>query len=146
VGLWWLVNAYSNHSIHNAKEVSPQSTKGSFPGMQVGQFPECKVMVLQASGDHGGGHVALRTITTWALGPLPNYSVMVLGNEGGGSSSYARLLYTRPMDWFKKASSFDFEHAIETKNIFSFLIPMFSPKTNMNIYFVYQPHSHMYVQ
>ena len=34
MGLGWLVNAYSSHSIHNAKEVGPQSTKGSFPGMQ----------------------------------------------------------------------------------------------------------------
>jgi hypothetical protein len=25
-----------------------------------------------------------------------------------GSSSYARLLYTEPMGWFKKVSSFDF--------------------------------------
>ena len=31
VRLGWLVNAYS---IHNAKEVGKQGTKGSFPGMQ----------------------------------------------------------------------------------------------------------------
>jgi hypothetical protein len=66
VGLGWLVNAYSSHSIHNAKEVGPQSTKGSFPGMQGDRFPGCKVMVLQAR-DHGGNRKALRTITTWAL-------------------------------------------------------------------------------
>jgi hypothetical protein len=47
--LGWLVNAYSSHSIHNAKEVGPQSTKGSFPRMQGGWFPGCKVMVLQAN-------------------------------------------------------------------------------------------------
>jgi hypothetical protein len=29
------------------------------------------------------------------------------------------------------------EYSIETKNIFSFLIPMFSPKANMNIFFLY---------
>jgi hypothetical protein len=34
VGLGWLVNAHSSRSIHNAKEVGPQSTKGSFPRMQ----------------------------------------------------------------------------------------------------------------
>ena len=34
VGLGCLVNAYSNHSLHNTKEVGPQSTHGSFPGMQ----------------------------------------------------------------------------------------------------------------
>ena len=34
VGLGWLVNANSSQSIHNAKEVGPQSTKGSFPIMQ----------------------------------------------------------------------------------------------------------------
>ena len=49
VGLGWLVNAYSSHSINNAKEVGPQSTKGSFSGMQGGRFPGCKVMVLQAN-------------------------------------------------------------------------------------------------
>ena len=32
--LVWLVNAYSSHSIHKAKEVGPQSIKGSFPRMQ----------------------------------------------------------------------------------------------------------------
>ena len=62
-----------------------------------------------------------------------------------------KLPYTGPMDWFKETSSFDFDIFIkclvETKNIFSFLIPMFSPKANMNIYyFLYQPHGHMYVQ
>ena len=35
--------------------------------------------------DHGGGHVAFRTITTWplmyhSLGPVPNHVVLVLGN------------------------------------------------------------------
>ena len=34
VGLGWLVNAYSSHSIYNTKEVDPQSTQGSIPGMQ----------------------------------------------------------------------------------------------------------------
>ena len=36
-----------------------------------------------------------------------------------------------PMEWLKKASSFDCEYSIETKDIFSFLIPMFSSKANM---------------
>jgi hypothetical protein len=56
--------------------------------------------------------VALHIITTWALGLLPNYVVLVLGNESGcTSSSYAKLLYTWPMDWFKEASGFDFEYS-----------------------------------
>ena len=45
MGLGWLINAYSSHSIHNAKEVGPQITKGSFPAMQGGRFPRCKVVV-----------------------------------------------------------------------------------------------------
>ena len=68
MGLGWLVNAYSSQSIHNTKEVGPQSTKGSFSGMQGGRFMRCKVMVLQATRrDHGGSRVALHIITTWAL-------------------------------------------------------------------------------
>ena len=34
--------------------------------------------------DHAGGRVALHTITTWDLDLLPNYVMLVLGNEGGG--------------------------------------------------------------
>ena len=52
------------------------------------------------------------------------------------------------MDWFKEASSFDFEYSsyIQLRlNFFSFLIPMFSLKANMNI-FLYELHSHMHVQ
>ena len=45
-----------------------------------------------------------------SLGLVPNYVVLVLGNEGQGYSSYARLPYSGPMDWFKEASSFDFEY------------------------------------
>ena len=53
------------------------------------------------------------------------------------------------MDWFKQeVSSFDFEYLsdikLRLKMFFSFLVPMFSPKANMD--FLYQPHSHMYVQ
>ena len=66
MGLEWHVNAYSSHSIHNVKEVGPQSTKGSFPGMKRGWFPGCKVKVLQR-WDHGGIRVALHIMTTWAL-------------------------------------------------------------------------------
>ena len=32
VGLGWLLNAYSSHSIHNAKEVGHKAQKGHFPG------------------------------------------------------------------------------------------------------------------
>ena len=49
VGLGWLVNAFSSHSIYKGKEVGPQSTKGSFPMMQGAWFLRCKMMVLQAN-------------------------------------------------------------------------------------------------
>ena len=39
MGLGWLVNAYSSHSIHNTKEVGPQSTQGSFPWDARGLVP-----------------------------------------------------------------------------------------------------------
>ena len=39
----------------------------------------------------------MHIITTWALGLLPNYGVLVLGNEGGGphhmQGCYTRGLY-----------------------------------------------------
>ena len=38
--------------------------------------------------------MALHTITTWALDLLPNFSVMVLGNEGGGPH-HMQGCYTR---------------------------------------------------
>ena len=89
MGLGWLVNAYSNHSIHNAKEVGPQSTKGSFPRMQGGRFPGCKVMVF-ASELSGIMEVAMWLCVPLllglccSLGLVPNYVVLVVGNEGGG--------------------------------------------------------------
>jgi len=53
------------------------------------------------------------------------------------------------MDWFKEASSFNFEYSsniqLRLKKL-KIYIPMFSTKANMNTYFLYQPHSHMYVQ
>jgi hypothetical protein len=55
VGLGWLVNAYSNHSIHNAKEVGPQSTKGSFSGMQGGWILGCKGAGSRVPGMQGDG-------------------------------------------------------------------------------------------
>ena len=54
------------------------------------------------------------------------------------------------MDWFKETSGFDFEYSsniqLRLNILFFFLIPMFSPKANMNVHLLYQPHSHMYVQ
>ena len=63
-------------------------------------------------------------------------------------SSYARLSHMGPMNWFKDASGFDFEYSsnIQLRLIFSPLIPMFSPKANIYVCILYQPHSHMYVQ
>ena len=55
VGLGWLVNAYSSHSIHKAKEVGPQRTKRSFPRMQGDGFAS------EPDGIMEMGHVALST-------------------------------------------------------------------------------------
>ena len=44
VGLGWFVSAYSSYSIHKAKEVGPQSTKGY--GYKWGQYPGCNVTIL----------------------------------------------------------------------------------------------------
>ena len=56
----------------------------------------------------------------------------------------------RPIYWFKEANGFDYEYSsniyLRLKIFFSFFIPMFRTKANMNIYFLYQPCSHMYVQ
>ena len=54
-----------------------------------------------------------------------------------------------PMNWFKKASGFDFEYFIDIQlrlHFFfpSFFIPMFNPKANMVV--LCRPHSHMHVQ
>ena len=50
----------SNHSIHKAKEVGPQSTKGDARGL----VPKMQDDILASEP---GGHVALRTDTRWAL-------------------------------------------------------------------------------
>ena len=55
----------SEHSIHKAKEVGPQSTKGVDPRHKGGWLIACKVMVLQLNRvGYGDGHVALCTITS----------------------------------------------------------------------------------
>ena len=70
VDVGWLVNAYSSHSIyymlggyshsiHKVTEVGPQSTKGV--ATQDARWWFCK----QTRWDHGGGHVALRTVISW---------------------------------------------------------------------------------
>ena len=54
--------------------------------------------------------------------------------------SFARLPYTGPMNWFKEASNFDLENLSNIQLrlffFFSFSIPMFSPKANINIYII----------
>ena len=48
---------------------------------------------------------ATLVVELWSsLGLVPNYVVSVLGNEGGGSLSYARLSYTGPRDQIKEAT------------------------------------------
>ena len=80
VGLGWLVNAYSSHFIHNAKEVGQQSTEGPFLGMQGDGF---------ASKPGGIVEVAVwlcipLLLGLWcSLGLVPDYVVLVLGIEGG---------------------------------------------------------------
>ena len=52
--------------------------------------------------------MALHTVTSWirsTLGLVPNYVMLVLGNEGGGPD-HIQGCHTRPMDWFQKASDF----------------------------------------
>ena len=96
-----LVNAYSSHSIHNAKEVGPQSTKGSFPRMQRGSVPG-----MQGDGfaSEPGG---IMEVAVWlciplllglwcSLGLVPSYVVLVLGNEGGGPH-HMRGCHTRDL-------------------------------------------------
>ena len=64
--------------------------------------------------------------------------MLVLSNEGGVSSSYARSSCTGPMDWFKGASGFDFEYSsniqLRLNYFLSFFIRMFSPKENMSFF------------
>ena len=63
--------------------------------------------------------------------------MLVLGNKGVGSSSYARSSYMGPRDWFKEPSGFDFEYSsnIQLRLVFSFfLYTYFSPKVNMNLF------------
>ena len=48
VGLGWLANAYSGHSIHKAKEVGHKAQRGHLWDAR-GWFPGCKVMILQAN-------------------------------------------------------------------------------------------------
>jgi hypothetical protein len=90
VGSWWFVNAYSSHSFHNTKKVGPKNTKGLFPGVQGGQFPGCKVMVLQANQvgswrwPCGFAYHYYLGFDICSLGLVPNYVVLVQGNEGGG--------------------------------------------------------------
>jgi hypothetical protein len=61
---------------HKAKELGPQSTKG------VDTWDARWWFSNRTRWDHGGGHVALLIVTILDL--VPNYVVLVLGNEGGG--------------------------------------------------------------
>ena len=96
VGVGCLVGAYSSHSIHRSKEVGPQSRKGVYYGHKKvscrhkgGQYPRCKATVLQpnwvGSWRWPCGFCALLLVGLWSsLGLVPNYVVLILGNEGGG--------------------------------------------------------------
>ena len=83
--------------------------KWSFPGMQGDGF---------ASELGGIMEVAVwlcvpLLLGLWCnLGLVPNYVVLVLGNEGGGPYHMQGCITRGHMDWFKEASSFDFEYSL----------------------------------
>jgi hypothetical protein len=85
-----------------------------------------------------------------SLGLVPNYVVLVPGKESGGPH-HMQGCHTRGL-WIglRKLVVLTFEYSSNIQlrlNIFlSFLIPMFCPKANMNIFYLYKPHSYMYVQ
>ena len=88
VGLGWRVNAFSSHSIHKAKEIGPQSTKGSFLRCKGVGFPRCKVMVLQANRVGSWSwpcgfacHYYLGFDVVWV--EYPTMFVFIICNEGG---------------------------------------------------------------
>ena len=64
--------------------------------------------------DHGAGHVALHTNTTWALmwfGSSTQLCCVGSRQWRWGSSWYVKLTYTWPMYWVKEACGFDFEYS-----------------------------------
>jgi hypothetical protein len=69
MGLGLLVKVFFSHLIHKAKEVGPQSTKGSFPRMQGSWFLRCKDdgFASEPSGIMEVAMWLLHIITTWAL-------------------------------------------------------------------------------
>ena len=153
VALRCCVSAYSTHSIHKegggdyshfihkAKEVGPQSIKGIDYGYKGGRYLGCKVTFWnQTMWDHGGGHVALHTITSWALiyfGSSVQLCCVSSRQWWWRSSSYARSSYTRPRDWFKETSGFDFEYSSYIQlRLFFFFLPIFSPEANMIFFHV----------
>ena len=46
-----------------------------------------------------------------SLDLVPSFVVLILGNEGGGPHHMQGCHIRGPMDWFKEASSFDFEYS-----------------------------------
>ena len=54
--------------------------------------------------------MALHIITTWALGLLPNYVVLVLGNEGGGPH-HMQGCHAQGLRIGLRKRSFDFEYS-----------------------------------
>ena len=150
VGLGWLVNAYSSHSthcvrggggvysqfIHKFTKVGSQNTKGV--GAQEARWWFCK----RTRRGHGGGHVALRTVTTVVgLWSSTQQCCVGYGQWRWGSSSYPRSSYMGPLYWFKEASAFDFEYS---SNIYSKLKICF---LYLFLYiYIYQPCSHVNVQ
>ena len=65
-------------------------------------------------------------------GIVPNYVMLVLGNEGASPHHIRGPSYIGPMDWFKKASGSDFEYSsniqLKLKTKFTFFYTYVSPK------------------
>jgi hypothetical protein len=71
VGLRWFINAYSSHSIHNAKEVGLQSTKGSISGCKGFGYRDARGSIPGMQGDgyasKPGGNME---VAVWLCLPL----------------------------------------------------------------------------
>ena len=89
VSLGWLVNAYSSHSIHQGggrrfkvtklrTQVDPQSLREPIMDNKGIGTRDVKGRFCNRTGwDHGGDHIGLSS----SLGMVPNYVMLVLGNE-----------------------------------------------------------------
>jgi hypothetical protein len=89
----------SSHSLHKAQ-------RGSILGVKGVNTHDARWRFLQRTGrDHGGGHVALCIITSWALIELGSSTQLCcVGSryEGGGPHHLQGRHIPRPRDWFRE--------------------------------------------